>query len=109
MINIIVTRDKEGFIWQYTVKGHAGYAEAGKDLVCCAVSTVAYTGINALDELAGIKNYNIKDGYMVCSIPTDISPELKEKVKVIMDTIEVGFKQIELTYSKFVSVLDEEV
>lgn len=109
MITINIVRDKSGFIWQYIVEGHAGFDEAGKDIICSAVSTVAYTGINALDELVGIKNYGIESGYMICSVPTDISPELKEKVSIILETIVVGFKQLQLTYEDYVSVLDEEV
>ncbi|MFZ5988493.1 MAG: ribosomal-processing cysteine protease Prp [Bacillota bacterium] len=110
MIKISVVRDKEGFIWQYIVEGHAGFAEEGKDLVCAAVSVVAFMGINALDELAGLKrNYGFEHGYMLCSVPTDIPEEKKEKVKTILETIVVGFKQIELTYEDYVSVLEEEV
>ena len=109
MITINIVRDKSGFIWQYIVDGHAGFAEEGSDIICSAVSTVAYTGINALEELVGIKNYGIEKGYMICSVPTDISPELKEKVSIILETIVVGFKQLQLTYEDYVSVLDEEV
>ncbi len=109
MITINIVRDKSGFIWQYIVEGHAGFAEEGRDIICSAVSTVAYTGINALDELVGIKNYGIENGYMICSVPTDISPELKEKVSIILETIVVGFRQLQLTYEDYVSVLDEEV
>ena len=109
MITINIVRDKSGFIWQYIVEGHAGFAEEGKDIICSAVSTVAYTGINALDELVGIKNYGIENGYMICSVPTDILPELKEKVSIILETIVVGFRQLQLTYEDYVSVLDEEV
>lgn len=109
MITINVVRDESGFIWQYIVEGHAGAGEAGNDLVCCAVSTVAYMGINALDELVNIKSYGIEDGYMVCSIPADIPVHLKDKVRIILETIVVGFKQLQLDNEDYVSVLDEEV
>jgi uncharacterized protein YsxB (DUF464 family) len=109
MININIVRDKSGFIWQYIVEGHAEFADPGKDIICSAVSTVAYNGINALDELVGIKNYGIEKGYMICSVPTDIPENLKEKVRIILETIVVGFKQLQLTYEDYVSVLDEEV
>lgn len=109
MININIVRDESGFIWQYIVEGHAGFAESGQDIICSAVSTVAYTGINALDELVGIKSYGIENGYMICSVPTDIPEDLKEKVRIILETIVVGFKQLQLTYEDYVSVLDEEV
>ncbi len=109
MININIVRDESGFIWQYIVEGHAGFAESGRDIICSAVSVVAYTGINALEELVGIKSYGIENGYMICSVPTDIPEELKEKVRTILETIVVGFKQLQLTYEDYVSVLDEEV
>lgn len=110
MIKVNVVRDKEGFIWQFTVKGHAGFEEPGKDIVCSAVSVTAYNAIGALSELAGLKDfYSERDGFMLCSIPDNLSNRNKEIVKVIMETTVIGFKQIELSYGKYVSVLDEEV
>jgi len=109
MITVNVVRDESGFIWQYIVEGHAEFAEEGKDIICSAVSVLAYTGINALEELVGIKNYGIEKGYMICSVPTDILPELKEKVRIILETIVVGFEQLQLTYEDYISVIDEEV
>ena len=32
-------------------KGHAGYAESGKDLVCAGVSSILFVALNALDEM----------------------------------------------------------
>lgn len=32
-----------------TIRGHAGYAEPGKDIVCAAVSTLVATFINVCD------------------------------------------------------------
>lgn len=110
MINIVVVRDKESFIWQFTVKGHAGFDVKGKDIVCAAVSVTAYTAIGALEELAGLKDfYSEKDGYILCSIPKELDVSKKETVRIIMETTVIGFKQIELSYRKYVSVLDEEV
>jgi uncharacterized protein len=109
-IKIEVSRDKEGFIWQFIVKGHAGFDKVGKDIVCAAVSVTAYNAVGALEELAGLKNfYSEKDGFMLCSIPLGLSLDKKETVRVILETTVIGFKQIELSYRKYVSVLDEEV
>ncbi len=115
MVNIHIVRDKEGFIWEYTVKGHAGAGKAGEDIICAAVSAVAYTGVNALEELAGVKMskkvLTVRDGYLKCIIPADIPDNIKSKVRTILETIAVGFKQIEYTpgYSEYISILDEEV
>jgi len=118
MINIHIVRDKNGFIWEYTVQGHAGSGEPGNDIVCAAVSALAYTGANALEELAGIKLrkkgsrvLTISEGYMKCVVPVDISEEMKSKIRIILETIVIGFKQIVYTpnYKEYVSILDEEV
>lgn len=109
MIDIRIVRDKEGFIRKFTVEGHAGFDKRGSDIVCAAVSAVAYTAIGALDDLADIKNYSEKSGFMNCSIPTDISEDKKQVVKIILETMLIGFKQIRDAYKKYVSVLEMEV
>lgn len=111
MINIHVVRDDTGFIWEFTVSGHAGYNDAGNDIVCSAVSVLGYTAIGALQDIAEVDfEYSIDDcGFMKCSIPVDIPFQKKSMVKTILDTIVLGFKQIQLSYGKYVSVLDEEV
>ena len=34
-----------------TIKGHAGYADKGKDIVCASVSSIVITTINAIVEI----------------------------------------------------------
>lgn len=111
MTNVHIVRDNEGFIWQLAVKGHAGAGTKGNDIVCAAVSVLTFTALNSLDELAGLKCYEILGDCIKISVPSGITNELKPKVKTILDTIAVGFKQIEYTpeYREYVSVLDEEV
>ncbi|NLD46342.1 MAG: ribosomal-processing cysteine protease Prp [Clostridiaceae bacterium] len=109
MIKISIIRNDEGFIREFTVKGHAGYAEEGSDIICSAVSVLAYTAAGALKEMAGIDGYTEKHGFMKCTVPADISGPEKEKAEIILETIVLGFKQIEHSYKKFVSVLDKEV
>lgn len=109
MINISIIRDKESFIWEFTIRGHAMYARSGKDIVCAAVSAVAYTALGGLQELCGIENYSDEDGYMKCSLPLDVTQEQKARAGIILDTMVIGLRQIELVYPKFVSVVDEEV
>lgn len=115
MIYVNIVRDKEGFIWEYTVEGHAGSGDPGNDIVCAAVSAIAYTGANALEELAGIKLtpkvLTVKSGYMKCVVPTDIPKDKKETVRTILETTAIGFRQIRYTpaYKKYISIVDEEV
>lgn len=109
MIKISIIRNDGGFIRGFTVKGHAGYARRGRDIICSAVSALAYTAAGALKEMAGIDGYTERRGYMKCEVPADISGSDKEKAEVILKTIVLGFKQIEHSYKGFVSVEDKEV
>ena len=111
MIDIHIVRDDSGFVWEFTIEGHAGYGDQGTDIVCSAVSVLGYTAIGALQDVAAIDfKFSIDDnGFMKCSIPLDVPFHKKSEVKTILDTIVLGFKQIQLSYGKYVSVLDEEV
>lgn len=110
MINVSIVRDGSGFIWQFTVEGHAEYADQGQDIICAAASVTAYTAVGALEDLAGIKNiYTENDGFFFCSIPEDITEQQKQIAKIILETTVIGFKQIELTNKDLISVLEEEV
>lgn len=110
MIKVNITRDKESFIRQIVIKGHAGYAEKGEDLICSAASVTAYTAAGALGELAGIPDcYTEKDGFMRIALPADISGRRKDTAGIILETAVIGFKQIELSYGDYISVFDEEV
>jgi uncharacterized protein len=109
-ININIIRDNSGFIRQFKVEGHAGYAEQGRDIICAAASVTAYTAVGALEDLAGIKNcYTENDGYFLCSIPAEITDSQKQVAGIILETTVIGFKQLELVYKKFISVVEEEV
>ncbi|MCX7842160.1 MAG: ribosomal-processing cysteine protease Prp [Clostridia bacterium] len=109
MIKARIFRDKTGLIRGFCIEGHAGYGKKGSDIVCAAVSAIAYTAVGALDELAGIRGFSEEDGHMACSLPQDLSFEAKEKAEIILKAMYIGLKQVEYSYKKFVSVLDEEV
>ena len=39
----------------FECKGHSGYAEAGSDIVCAAVSALTTACVNALETVAGVR------------------------------------------------------
>lgn len=108
MIKIKVLRGLDGFIWELTIKGHSGFGQQGEDIVCAGVSAIAYTAIGALAELADIKNYTEKEGYMICKIPEDVKEDLKPCIRIILETVVIGLRQIENVYKDYV-VIEEVV
>lgn len=110
MIKIVITRDQAGSIKGLDIRGHSGYAAAGQDIICSAVSVTAYTAAGALEDLAGLRDcYSESDGHMIISLPSGITPEQKSTAGIILETTAIGLKQIELTYGKYVLVVEEEV
>lgn len=51
----------EGFV----IDGHSGYADAGHDIICAAVSSAAYMAVNTITEIIGTDiEADVDDGYM---------------------------------------------
>lgn len=49
MIRVIVKKESDDIIG-FHMKGHAGYARHGRDIVCAAVSALAVNCVNAIEE-----------------------------------------------------------
>ena len=110
MIKIVISRNCAGSISSMKINGHSGYAEEGADIICSAVSVTAYTAAGALEELAGLKGcYSEDKGHMTIRLPANMNDQQAKTAAVIMETTAIGFKQIEHSYGKYVSVMDEEV
>lgn len=56
---------REGKPYGFTVTGHSGFGEAGRDIVCAAVSSAVYMAVNTVTEILGCEaESDVKDGYM---------------------------------------------
>lgn len=86
MIKIIYEADPEGGKLTMRAEGHAGYAPAGQDIVCAAVSclmqTLAYSA--AEDEHTSSCIYRGKDGPVV-SVETGDSVLMRDKFELVAD------------------------
>lgn len=110
MIRVVIGRDGTGSVGWLEVRGHSGYARKGYDIVCSAVSVTAYTAAGALENLAGLgRCYSESDGHMTIRLPRHMTEQQKATAQIILETTVIGFKQIEHSYAKFVSVVEEEV
>lgn len=84
------------------VKGHAGYAEPGKDIVCAAVSVLVCTLIESITELTedevthDIEHGNTEINYGIIS----------EQAKLLIDSFFIGMTGIAETYPEYVRVVN---
>ncbi|MDO4810748.1 MAG: ribosomal-processing cysteine protease Prp [Eubacteriales bacterium] len=78
-----------------TVQGHAEYAPHGKDIVCAAVSALAYALIGALEEDGLIRELVVRPGFMTV---------VAKKEDKAFDVVRCGILQIAARYPQCVSI-----
>lgn len=95
----------------FRVSGHAGAGTEGNDVVCAAISAVAYTILGSLEQLAkvDISSAKISDGYMEFRLSGDYPEGTPDVVSCIFATMEVGFQQIVGSYGQYARIEYEEV
>lgn len=73
-----------------SIKGHAGYGEPGKDIVCAGISTLAQTLIVSIEKLTIDQiQYDIKPGSV------DIKHgDLSEDAQLLVNSFFVGVRMI---------------
>ena len=77
------------------IKGHAGYAEEGEDIICAAVSALAINFYNSVETFT--------DDFRFTS---DISPESQ----LLMNSLVLGLQNIENDYGKsYINIRFKEV
>ncbi len=93
MINIKYNTEDD--IYFFEVKGHAMYAEYGKDIVCASISTALIMTVNLLSYL-GYNDYiyEAKEGYFKLKIKKD---NITSAVCLNLDDT---LKQLALQYPK---------
>ena len=97
MITIIFDGDEHSV----TVRGHAGYAERGRDIVCAGVS--ALTG--ALVDGAARYDGEVKIGTDgAVTVRCHPAPETVDECSAVMQTVLYGFWNIEREYPNHVKV-----
>ena len=97
MINVIIKRDKDKVVKGIEIKGHAGYAEYGQDIICAAVSSLALNMANSVEEFTDDHfEGSVSDdgGYFSFSFPDEISPESQ----LLMKALILGLQNIQRDY-----------
>ncbi len=79
-----------------TADGHAGYAETGKDIVCSAVSVLAWNLICSFEDLTDDSiEYEKSAGHIRITYRN-----LSEKGKLLVDSFFIGISEIIKTYGQ---------
>lgn len=90
---------------QFVIHGHAGYADAGNDIVCAAVSALSTALMNLVRRYAEddfVKDWMIqeKDDFIHIYLNTLGNP----LIETTIDVFYVSFKQLQEQYPEHVSI-----
>lgn len=95
----------------FSCVGHAGYAAAGSDIVCAAISVLTATCANSLESVAGIQvkvQRRPKDAFLQVLLPEDITKEQRHDSQILIKSLRQGMDDLAAQYPEHVQLLIQE-
>ncbi|WP_034452208.1 ribosomal-processing cysteine protease Prp [Butyrivibrio sp. AE2032] len=99
MTTITITRSSDDNYKRIECKGHAGFDDYGKDIVCAAVSVLTINTINSLEELTDddlVVTQDEKKGI----ITMEFDNKLSDSAVLLLKSYELGINGIYEEYGK---------
>ena len=95
-----------GQLCGFTVQGHAGQAEYGRDIVCAAVSSAVYLTANTLTEVCGVSaDIQESDGRMAVRI----NSEELSLAQITLRGLQIHLEGLSAQYPQFIHLQQTEV
>jgi len=108
MINVKFKK-VSGNLVSFKVNGHADFDEYNRDIVCSAVSVLTYAIINGITDVVKVNaDFEIRDGFSTLSLEKQPLKDI-EKCQVLMETMLLGIKSMEIQYGTYITLKMEEV
>jgi uncharacterized protein YsxB (DUF464 family) len=103
-------RRPDGALTGYRAQGHTGYAEAGEDIVCAAVSALTQTTLNGLQNvLKAPVMFEIDDeaALLEARLTPQATEAQVEAAQLLLKTLLEGLRAIERSYPRNVRIIEE--
>lgn len=110
MTNVKFYKKSNNFIG-FKLYGHAAPRELDLDvdLTCAAISAISQTTLIGILEVLKVEaTYKIDDGFLNLTLENQSNEDI-EKCQVLLETMLLGLKSIEITYGDYIKVELEEV
>ena len=101
----------DGALIGYTANGHSGYAEAGADIVCAAISALTQTTLNGLKNVlkAPVMFDQDDDGAFIEAILTpEASEDQIRQAQLLLVTLLEGLQAIQREYPRNLRIIFKE-
>lgn len=110
MIRVSVKGTREN-LRGFLIRGHAGFAEAGQDIVCAAVSALAATALLGLERyLPGKFGRAVsEEGLIFCKLHPDLTERETHDAQVILTVLLLGLEGVAEEYGRYIELALQEV
>ena len=110
MTKVTFFQTEEGVPVGFDIYDHAGYEDAGSDIVCAAISALTATTVNALEWLAEYP-VQVEQHQENVRVSVRISRDHSEKADVLSRSLAQGLSDLEAveSYRDFIDLVFEEV
>ena len=98
---------EDGRISGFSVSGHSGYAEAGQDIVCAAVSAVVEMAEATINDVCGAKakvRVKEEDARITLTLPASCDEE--ESVQAVLAGLLLYLCNLRDEYPDYIEVLE---
>ena len=109
-MTVITVLKKHGRLVGFEAKGHSGYAEAGEDIVCAAVSAVMQTAVIGITDLVKCPAaFEMQDGELYLMLEKTVKGSKLQQAELILGTMLLGLRSVEQDYSDYLKLTEREV
>jgi len=91
----------------FSISGHSGYAEAGSDIVCAAISAVVTMAEATINEVCGAKaKVRVKDEQARITLTLPVSCDEEETVQAVLAGMMITLCGMRDDYPDYIEVLE---
>ena len=108
---VTFVKRSDGALIGYSAIGHSGYAEAGADIVCAAISALTQTTLNGLANVlkAPVMFDQDDDGaFIEAKLTPEASEEQIQQAQLLLVTLLEGLQAIQRGYPRNVRIIFKE-
>ena len=91
----------------FSISGHSGYAEAGQDIVCAAISAVVTMAEATINDVCGAKaKVRVKDEQTRITLTLPVSCDEEETVQAVLAGMMITLAGMRDDYPDYIEVLE---
>ncbi len=91
----------------FSVSGHSGYEEAGKDIVCAAISAVVTMAEATINDVCGAKaKVRVKDEQARITLTLPVSCDEEDTVQAVLAGMMITLCSLRDDYPDYIEVLE---